>query len=109
MGGVGDVARYQHEPAWRDGGNLDEGRDQCLVKYPHALWSRIAVCTAMLAIAVLDARATDELLKYPDFSGQWGRDMLFFEPPPSGPGPIVNSVRKADGTMVPLDACCGIV
>src|SRR5258708_7709898 len=71
--------------------------------------SRIAVCTAMLAIAVLDARATDELLKYPDFSGQWGRDMLFFEPPPSGPGPIVNSVRKADGTMVPLDACCGIV
>src|SRR5438132_2781929 len=45
----------------------------------------------------------------PDLSGQWGRDMLFFEPPPSGPGPVVNSVRKADGTMVPLDACCGIV
>jgi hypothetical protein len=63
----------------------------------------------MLAITVLDARAADELLKYPDFGGQWGRDMLFFEPPPSGPAPIVNSVRKADGTMVPLDACCGIV
>ena len=61
----------------------------------------------MLAIMVLDAPAADELLKYPDFSGQWGRDMLFFEPPPSGPGPMVNSVRKADGT--PLDACCGIV
>src|SRR6195256_4217674 len=45
----------------------------------------------------------------PDMSGQWGRDMLFFEPPPSGPGPIVNSVRKADGTMVPRNACCGIV
>ena len=36
----------------------------------------------------------------PDFSGQWGRDMLFFEPPPSGPGPVINSVRNADGTMV---------
>ena len=71
--------------------------------------SRIAICAAMLAIMVLDARAADELLKYPDFGGQWGRDMLFFEPPPSGPGPIVNSVRKADGTMAPLDACCGIV
>jgi hypothetical protein len=45
----------------------------------------------------------------PDLTGQWGRDMLFFEPPASGPGPIVNSVRKADGTMVALDACCGIV
>jgi hypothetical protein len=45
----------------------------------------------------------------PDLSGQWGRDMLFFEPPPSGPGPVVNSARKPDGTMVPLEACCGIV
>ena len=45
----------------------------------------------------------------PDLSGQWGRDMLFFEPPAAGPGPIVNSVRKADGTLVALDQCCGIV
>ena len=76
--------------------------------FSHTL-ARIAICTATLAITVLDARAADELLKYPDLSGRWGRDMLFFEPPPSGPGPIVNSVRKANGTMVPLDACCGRV
>src|SRR5437762_13439867 len=44
----------------------------------------------------------------PDLSGQWGRDMLFFEPPPSGPGPVVNTVRKADGSIVARDACCRI-
>jgi hypothetical protein len=74
----------------------------------HAL-SRIAICAAMMVTTAVGARAADELLEYPDFDGQWGRDMLFFEPPPSGPGPIVNSTRKADGTMVPLAACCGIV
>ena len=45
----------------------------------------------------------------PDLSGQWGRDMAFFEPPPSGPGPVVNSVRKPDGTLAAADPCCGIV
>jgi hypothetical protein len=50
----------------------------------------------------------DELLKYPDLSGQWGRDMLFFEPPPSGPGPVVRAERKVDGTMVVQDPCCTI-
>jgi hypothetical protein len=45
--------------------------------------AQIATCIAILALGVLDARAADELLKYPDLSGQWGRDMMFFEPPPS--------------------------
>src|SRR5713226_15130 len=45
----------------------------------------------------------------PDLSGQWGRDMLFFEPPASGPGPVINSVRKADGTVTARDQCCTIV
>jgi hypothetical protein len=45
----------------------------------------------------------------PDFSGQWGRDMVFFEPPPSGPGPVVNGVRKDDGTVVARDPCCTII
>jgi hypothetical protein len=61
------------------------------------------------AALVSPAMAADSGSPVPDFSGQWGRDMLFFEPPASGPGPIVNSVRKDDGTMVALDACCGIV
>jgi len=28
--------------------------------------------------------------------------MLFFEPPSTGPGPIVNAVRKPDGTLLPV-------
>ena len=35
--------------------------------------------------------------------------MLFFEPPASGPGPVINSVRKADGTVTARDQCCTIV
>ena len=58
---------------------------------------------------VSPSMAADSGSAIPDLSGQWGRDMLFFEPPPSGPGPVVNSARKPDGTMVPLEACCGIV
>jgi hypothetical protein len=42
----------------------------------------------------------------PDLSGQWGRDLLFFEPPPSGPGPVSAEERKADGTVVVLNPCC---
>jgi hypothetical protein len=41
--------------------------------------------------------------------GQWGRDMLFFEPPSSGPGPVVRADRKANGTLVVQDPCCTLV
>jgi hypothetical protein len=30
----------------------------------------------------------------PDLSGLWGRNWFFFEPPPSGPGPIVSRLRR---------------
>jgi hypothetical protein len=53
--------------------------------------------------------AADSGATIPDFSGQWGRDMLFFEPPPSGPGPVINAVRKADGTVVAQDPCCTLL
>ena len=67
--------------------------------------ARVATCTAILALGVLDARAADEPLKYPDLSGQWGRDMLFFEPPPSGPGPVIRAERKSDGSVVGQEPC----
>jgi hypothetical protein len=35
----------------------------------------------------------------PDFSGIWGRNAFHFEPPPSGPVPVVNRMRKPDGGM----------
>jgi hypothetical protein len=62
----------------------------------------------ILGLAISPALAADNGSPLPDFSGQWGRDMLFFEPPPSGPGPIVNSIRKADGTLVARDPCCAL-
>jgi hypothetical protein len=65
--------------------------------------------TAMtLGLAISPALAVDNGSPLPDFSGQWGRDMILFEPPPSCPGPIVNSIRKADGTVVVRDSCCGL-
>jgi hypothetical protein len=56
-----------------------------------------------------EAGASDRGSPIPDLSGQWGRDMLFFEPPASGPGPIVNAIRKADGTRDMKAPCCTIV
>jgi len=35
--------------------------------------------------------------------------MLFFEPPASGPGPVVNAIRKPDGTRDAQAPCCRIV
>ena len=56
------------------------------------------------AISTVAADAT------PDFSGPWGRNMFNFEPPDSGPGPIVNLRRlgayagytAVDGDPIPL-------
>src|SRR6266436_8427319 len=76
-----------------------------LKPFPMSLASAASLAGA-LAFASLPGRAADELLKYPDLSGQWGRDVLFLEPPPSGPGPVVRAERKADGTMVVQDPCC---
>ncbi len=61
------------------------------------------------AAFVPPAMAVDSGSPLPDLSGQWGRDMLFFEPPTSGPGPIVNAVRKADGSRDLQAPCCAIV
>jgi hypothetical protein len=36
----------------------------------------------------------------PDLSGTWGRPFLLFEPPASGPGPVISKVRKADGSQI---------
>jgi hypothetical protein len=35
----------------------------------------------------------------PDLSGPWGRDVLYFEPPLTGPGPVVNRSRRPNGSM----------
>src|SRR3569832_251511 len=35
----------------------------------------------------------------PDLSGPWGRNIFHFEPPPSGPAPVVNKMLKPNGGM----------
>jgi hypothetical protein len=61
------------------------------------------------AAPVAPATAADTGSAVPDFSGQWGRDMLFYEPPASGPGPLINSIRNADGTVAERDPCCTVI
>lgn len=43
----------------------------------------------------------------PDFSGIWGRNWLFFEQPPTGPGPITSKLRRPDGVMDVLNHTTG--
>jgi hypothetical protein len=59
---------------------------------------RLIVGVVSAAALVWPAIAVEGGPAPPDLSGQWGRDMIFFEPPPSGPGPVASTVRKADGT-----------
>jgi hypothetical protein len=39
---------------------------------------------------------------FPDLSGIWGRNWFFFEPPLSGPGPIVSKLRRPNGTLITI-------
>jgi hypothetical protein len=55
---------------------------------------RIASAAAISGVPAAAAQPAE----VPDFSGIWGR-WLHFEQPASGPGPIVNTVRTAAGTM----------
>jgi hypothetical protein len=54
--------------------------------------SSIAASAVTLACLLWPARA-DSAAAIPDFSGIWGRNSVDFEPPPSGPGPVMNKTR----------------
>jgi hypothetical protein len=79
------------------------------MRSPRRFSARTIAFAFSAAAFVFPAIAADSGAPVPDLSGQWGRDMMFFEPPPSGPGPIVNSVRQADGTVALQSPCCTIV
>jgi hypothetical protein len=74
-----------------------------------AVGARGPITAAFLAAVSLTAAAAADSAPTPELSGQWGRDMLFFEPAGSGPGPVVNAIRKADGTIAAREACCTIL
>src|SRR5260221_9510379 len=56
--------------------------------------------TGLVSVAMLlwPAGFAESATPIPAFSGMWGRDALDFEPPPSGPGPVVNLSRLPNGT-----------
>ena len=51
------------------------------------------------AISVWPAMGAEIGASIPALSGEWGRTVFNLEQPASGPGPIVNKMRKADGTI----------
>ena len=55
------------------------------------------LCLATLAAVVALPPATAS--EYPDLSGPWGRNVLYFEPPVSGAGPVVNRTKRPNGSM----------
>jgi hypothetical protein len=64
-----------------------------------------AVSTSLVALSCAAALfclagCTESAPPIPDLSGQWGRDWFFFEPPASGPGPVISIERRPDGTLV---------
>jgi hypothetical protein len=79
------------------------------LRSPRRFCAATAALVFCAAAFVCPTMAAEGGSRSPDLSGQWGRDMLFFEPPASGPGPVINSVRKADGTVTARDQCCTIV
>jgi hypothetical protein len=76
------------------------------IRSPRRFFAKTIAFIFSVAAFVTPAMATDSGSPPPDLSGQWGRDMLFFEPPPSGPGPVISAVHKADGAIVARDPCC---
>ena len=71
-----------------------------------ARWLGITALGLIPSVFICASQAAETV---PNLSGQWGRDMQFFEPPTSGPGPVVSALRKPDGSMVEQSQCCGIM
>ena len=87
---------------------MDTGREMAAISGRDFVRAAIGfVSTAILVWPVLAAQSAAPI---PDLSGPWGRNMFNFEPPDSGPGPIVNLRRQgaegarsaADGDPIPL-------
>ena len=57
------------------------------------------VVAAVVSSAAFTQERSQRPVPIPDFSGIWGRNWLFLEPPLSGPGPVVSKLRNPNGTM----------
>src|SRR5215467_857751 len=65
--------------------------------------STLVLFSSALAFQLHNARAAEAI---PDFSGMWGRNAPDFEPPTSGPGPVMNRSRLPNGARN-LDSLIG--
>jgi hypothetical protein len=56
---------------------------------------RVTSCTALAcaAVALIGPATAANTATAPDFSGVWGRTSVDYEPPPSGPGPVMNKTH----------------
>jgi hypothetical protein len=52
-----------------------------------------------LSVLIFAALAATEADAVPDLSGPWGRNVLYLEPPASGPGPVTNRMKRPNGSM----------
>src|SRR3569832_1676578 len=59
-----------------------------LANLPRA-WAALFTGSCMLLLPT----AGESAAPIPDFSGIWGRNSVDYEPPPSGPGPVMNKTR----------------
>ena len=58
---------------------------------------RSVTCVGFAIVFTLPASGSDSAAPVPDFTGLWARQYIGFEPPVSGPGPIVNRTRLPSG------------
>jgi hypothetical protein len=72
------------------------------MKRDHLIMAAFAVLTsvsvAYAAPALGEERGTASSI--PALTGMWGRHMLLFEPPSTGPGPVVSNLRRPDGSPI---------
>src|SRR5258707_3666998 len=60
---------------------------------------RAAVGLISAAILVWPAAGAEKGASIPALSGQWGRTLFNLEEPPTGTGPLTNTMRRANGTI----------
>jgi hypothetical protein len=62
-------------------------------------WFNRTACGLISAATVVWPALAAETTEIPDLSGIWGR-WFNFEPPSSGPGPVVSKLRRSDGSII---------
>ena len=66
---------------------------------PVILAATAALTPARTQTLAPSAETPKSIVSIPDLSGIWGR-WFNFEPPLSGPGPIVSKLRRPDGSII---------